>query len=232
MTAREHIKAAMRLIGVLASGENPSADEASDALGAFNRMLGTWANDGLLVYQKTRETFSLVAAQQMRTIGSGGNFSTSRPVLLLNAGIIVNSIEYPVDLINTDQWAAIQNKSVTSEIPSKIYYEPESPLGKLYFWPVPSAANSVALYSNKPFSTLTLETDISYPTGYDAAIVSNLAKIIAPEFGKSISQELAEEAINSKSAIMRTNTKEVFMTSDAAGLTQSDKKPFNIYTGV
>lgn len=232
MTAREHIKTAMRLIGALASGENPSADEASDALAALNRMLGSWANDGLLVYQKTRETFSLTVSQQIRTIGSGGNFDTSRPVLLLGAGIISNSIEYPVDLINIDQWAEIPDKSTTSDLPTKIYYEPESPLGKLYFWPVPSAAKSIALYSNKPFSTLTLETEISYPTGYDAAIVSNLAKIIAPEFGKSISAELAEEALNSKASIMRTNTKEVFMTSDAAGLTQSDRKPFNIYTGV
>ncbi len=46
MTAQELINGALRLIGVIAAGETPSADESADALAAFNAMIQNW-NEGI-----------------------------------------------------------------------------------------------------------------------------------------------------------------------------------------
>ncbi len=46
-TARTLITRSLRTLGVLHSGETPSAEEANDALDALNEMLGAWIHDGI-----------------------------------------------------------------------------------------------------------------------------------------------------------------------------------------
>ena len=46
-TARTLITRSLRTLGVLHSGETPSAEEANDALDSLNEMLGAWIHDGL-----------------------------------------------------------------------------------------------------------------------------------------------------------------------------------------
>ena len=46
-TARDLVTAALRLIGALASGEEPEAAEARDGLAALNRMLHGWKARGV-----------------------------------------------------------------------------------------------------------------------------------------------------------------------------------------
>lgn len=46
-TARDMIGAALRLLGVLAAGEEPAAAEAADGLDALNRMLHGWKARGV-----------------------------------------------------------------------------------------------------------------------------------------------------------------------------------------
>lgn len=48
MTALDIIKGAMRLIGVLAAGEVPRAEDAQDALLSLNAMINDWQNEPLI----------------------------------------------------------------------------------------------------------------------------------------------------------------------------------------
>jgi len=48
-TARDIIKRALRQIGELASGEDPPAEDAADALTALNGMLAAWEIDGIRI---------------------------------------------------------------------------------------------------------------------------------------------------------------------------------------
>jgi hypothetical protein len=47
MTVHDLIRRSMRALGVLRSGENPSAAEAADALDTLNDMLNAWRQEGI-----------------------------------------------------------------------------------------------------------------------------------------------------------------------------------------
>ena len=49
-TASDQINRALRLLGVLAEGETPSAETSQDALIALNQMIDSWSTERLSVY--------------------------------------------------------------------------------------------------------------------------------------------------------------------------------------
>ncbi len=49
-TANEQINGALRLLGVLAEGETPSAETSQDALAALNQMIDSWNTERLSVF--------------------------------------------------------------------------------------------------------------------------------------------------------------------------------------
>lgn len=222
MTGRNLCQGALRLIGAIATGETMTASAIVDALSALNQMLETWSIEGLMVYQVTRETFTLTAGQQQRTMGATGNFVTTRPSKITNMGVIKDSTEFPIKMRTVDEWARISLKSLQSTLPTDVYVEGTTPLETLNFYPIPSEANSVAIYSLKPFTAITDNASVTLPPGYLRALRYNLAVELAPEYGKAVTAEVASRADDSKAAIMRLNTKPVFMESDAIGLFKSD----------
>jgi hypothetical protein len=61
MTARDMVTQAMREIGVIASGEQPTADEMADGILRLNSMLKAWAAKGLNLWRDTRDTIDFAA---------------------------------------------------------------------------------------------------------------------------------------------------------------------------
>lgn len=220
----------MRLIGAIASGETPSADETSDGISTLNDLLEAWSNEGLLIYSRTREAFSLVPSQSRYSIGVGGNFDTSRPQQIQEATILSNGIELPVEIINVNQFAALQDKSLSNSIPYYLYTEGTYPLDYINLYGVPSSANSLVLYSLKPLAKYTSGSDVvSLPPGYARALRYNLALELSPEYGKPLNELIISVAQESKAGIQRFNTTPVYMTSDVQGLDRMSY--FNIETG-
>lgn len=235
MTVSDLIKNSLRLIGAIASGETPSASEQADALSSLNSLLESWSAEGLMIFNNTREVFPFIPDQQSYTLGSGGNFDTIRPQQITQVGVEVFSTggtkaELPVDLVNVQEWAAITVKETRSSIPSKVYAQGNYPLETLNFWPIPSVANNVVIYSLKPLTTFATSADIiSMPNGYARALTYNLAVELAPEFGKDPSALVLNTAAESKATIMRYNIEPIYMQSDVMGLVSG--KPFNWLTG-
>ncbi len=234
MTALDLINGSLRLLGVLATGEAPAADEANDALNALNEMLDSWSTESLLIYAKIIESFALVGGQQVYTMGSGGNFNTARPLSVERAAISVLSSnpanEIPLELLNLDQWANINVKTVTSSIPLKLYIDGANPLTNLNLWPIPTVANNIVLYSWKPLSSIaTLQTAIVIPPGYLKALRFNLAMTLAAEFGRQVDPIVAAGAAESKASIKRMNVKDQLLVTDPAIAAHS--KSFNWITG-
>lgn len=217
MTGRDLVSASARLLGVLATGETLSAQEATDGLATLNRMLDSWSEEKLLVYARVREVFALTPGQSSRTLGTGGNFNTARPQAIAQARLLVNGLEYPVDILSEAEWAAIADKSVQTEIPTAIYPEGTYPLETVNIYPVPSAANSLVLYSWKPLSTVaTLDTAISLPPGYERALVFNLAVDLAPEYGRPVPDRVDLVAARSLASIKRKNFRPSYLQIDGA----------------
>lgn len=233
-TALDLIQASMRMIGVLASGESLSANEATDALSSLNRMLATWSNENLLIYSKTLETFTLVSNQQSYTMGSGGNFNTTRPQLIENASLRTTSsstaLDLPIEIIDKDQWASISVKSIASSIPTKLFVQSTYPLATLWLWPIPSDANTLVLWSWKTLSSIaTTAATVDLPPGYEDAIIWNLAVRLGPEYGRPADPMVVAEAAESKAAIKRMNHKPQLLTIDSALL--SHRPTFRWLTG-
>lgn len=233
-TPRDLIKGSLRLIGAIATGEAPSADEQTDAFNVLNDMLDSWSNEKLTIFQTTTETFPLTIGQQTYSMGPTGNFNTVRPQKIENIGIqqvsSANLLELPMKILNQDQWANITIKATTSALPLKVYIEDTYPLLTLYFWPVPSAAVNIVLYSWKPLGSFaTVNSVISLPPGYAKALRYNLAMELAPEYGKEPSQVVAMGAAESKENIKRMNVKPLYLGVDSGAVAR--KKSFNWLTG-
>lgn len=233
-TVRDLIAGSMRLIGAIATGETPAASEQADGLVALNDMLDSWSTEGLTVFDKVREEFSLVANQASYTMGVAGNFNTSRPLRIENAGLILETstpeVETPIRIINQDEWAAISQKDLTSDYPTRLYIEWANPLAVLFPWPVPTAANSLALYSWKPLTAFAgVATSVAFPPGYAKALRYCLALELAPEFGKQIDPAVVQQAMDSKENIKRMNIKPNYLSCDPGTL--NNREFFNILTG-
>ena len=217
MTARELIASSLRLGGVLASGETPSADEANDALSTLNQMLSTWSNENLVIYQKVREEFSLTPNTSAYTWGTGGTFNSSRPIEVLRANLEIQGTdpqEIPLKIITTKEYSDLSLKETDSSYPQAVYFDGAFPLLGVTLWPVPNAAEKVAFYSLKPFSTLALSTELSYPPGYEKAIRFNLWVDLCPEYGRSLDPIIMQQAMESKAEIKRKNLQTPLLKTD------------------
>lgn len=206
-TALDMIKRARRLIGALAVGETLEAELASDGLEALNAMLASWSLDELAVYVTKISTHNLTGVQSF-TIGTGGTFNVTRPDRIEAAFITTSGNDYPLQIIDNDQWNSITEKDTTATIPAYLKYDANVPLGTISLFPIPKTGTTLTINSFQPLQTFTNLTDVLvFPNGYERAIASNLAIEIAPEAGRQISQEVAKMARESKAAIMRINAR-------------------------
>jgi len=223
MNALQIIESAMRVTNALASGETPTAAEQQDALSILNLMLDAWSADRLMVFTITISEFPLIVGQQTYALGTGGDFDIPRPARLDRAGIVsLNNpsqpLELPLEMLTTDQWAAVPVKNITSALPQKLYNDGAFPFMNLSFWCVPTQTVNVRLYYwtlLQQFADLT--TDYEFPPGYFEAIKYNLAvRLAAENIGTLISPAVAALAIASIMRIKTINLPELDLRVDAA----------------
>jgi hypothetical protein len=231
-TALSIIKGAMRLVGALEAGATPSGEDSTDALEALNDLLEQWSLERLTVFQVLNETFTWAGAAVSRTIGSGGDFATTRPTRL-EPGCFArdaSGFDWPLKILDSAGYQAIRQKSQAGSVPEWIYYSPEMPLGKLYIYPVPAAAVTVNLASLSQFSSFPdPATAVVLPPGYVRALKFNLAINMAPEWtGRDASMTVVTQALESKAAISRINTTRRNRPIDLALRTRRGGRYYNI----
>ena len=220
-TAQDIIDRALRLIGAIESGESGTSDESADGLEALNALIDSWRNDRLMVYARTEVSFAMIAGTSSYTVGSGGNFNTTRPVKIESAFHTKSNVNYPVELIDERKWYAIDDRTVTGEIVEKAWYNPTLSTGTLKVYPVPNATHTLTLVVWTPISTLaTVGTSVTLPPGYERALAYNLAIELAPEFQVSARPEVVKIASDSLAALKRVNSRPIVATVDIPALVQ------------
>lgn len=206
MKAQELIKASLRVIGVISSGETPTSPEMADSLEAFKIMLKGFAVKGYIVYASTIETFPLISGDLDNSIGDGGDLDTVRPVRIEKALVSSGSTDYPVEIIGKDAYGKIAQKTAGGT-PSYLYYNPTYPLGLLSLYPSPPDGLTITLWSLKPLTAPDgLTSDVEFPPEYDALIKWNLALDLAPEFGAEPSLIVVARAKDTMSDILSINS--------------------------
>lgn len=206
-TAGELIKGSLRLLGVLAEGEEPSADSYADALLALQQMFDSWSTERLAVYCLQDQTFTWPAGQATRTVGASGNFVGTRPIALdPSTYYVVGGISYGLAFINADQYNSISVKATTTQIPEMMWVNPTNPNLTMTLWPVPSQDIQIHLMSVVPLSQpAATGTTLAFPPGYLRAFRYNLAVELAPEFGVEPSPTVKKVAATSKRNLRRIN---------------------------
>lgn len=233
MTARTLIRRALMLIGVLAEGENPSAEALSDGILALNDLLGSWSAEGLMIPTVVREEFALTVGQASRTIGVGGNFNTTRPIVIEKAMIEIQSssptVETQLQLLTLEQYAGIVAKD-SSGFPTQMYIAGTNPLETVYLWPVPSVADKLVIYSQKPLTSIATANDtIDMAPPYARCLRFNLAMELAAEYGKATPAEVVKIAAEAKGNVKRLNITQHHLLTDEVLMTSGG---YNIITGV
>jgi len=182
MIIKQLIQGALRKLGVYSPGDAPTAAEISDALESVNRMLYTWSVESNGVYKSVYDEFSLASGTQDYTYGSGGDFDSARPVEILSCVCRDNGIDFTLPETTRKNWMDIGQKDLES-LPQVFLHEPEYPLAKIRFWPVPDSNYTLLFYAKKPLSQYSSSAeDVGLPPEYEEAIEWNLAARIAPEY--------------------------------------------------
>ncbi len=215
-TAQTIIDRALRLIGAIASGESPTAQESADGLVALNAMIASWQAEKLNVYAYVETAYNTVAGTSSYTVGPSGNFNlTPRPPKLEGIFIRDSNQDYPIDLVDKNEWYGIVDKTTQSDFPLKAYYEPTLATGTLKVWPVPDSVKSLRILTWTSLVELaTVGTTITLPQGYERALAYNLALEIAPEYEKKPSPTVNSVALESKAIIKRTNIRPILLDNE------------------
>lgn len=208
MTAGDQINRSLRLLGVLAEGETPSAETSQDALVALNQMLESWSTERLAVYSTLVQSFTWPAGQASRTIGPSGDLVGVRPVSILSSTYYTDAqgVSHTVALINEDQYNAIAVKTTSTGYPDSLFVNNTFPNAELKVYPVPDQDLTWQFVCARELAQpALLNTELQFPPGYMRAFAYNLAMELAPEFGVEPSQQVQRIAMTSKRNLKRIN---------------------------
>lgn len=237
-TAADILNRAGRAIGYLGQTEVMTAADINAALAIFNSMLDSWSSsESLIAYLQVQQNFPLVIGQQTYTIGSGGNWNTTRPQEILRAFVRdSNNLDYSMgEGLTQDEWDSIGQKNITSQIPTSFFYYPSYPLAQFNVFPIPLLNYTVYFDSTLDQVTYTtLTTSLSMPLGYERAYISNLAlELMANGFPCLLNQQqlsaLVASASEAKGNVKRSNIKVVRAKYDDAIVSKS-YATYNIYS--
>lgn len=216
VTASSVINRAFRIINQTASGQTPDTTETENALEALNAMIDSWRNEKLMCWANQQEILDLVSGQNSYSVGPGGDLDTVRPVRIDSAYVTYQSVSFPITLYTAEQYNAIPFKANAANFPTVLYYQPDTPMGYIWPYPIPNTTGAT-LYLNTwiPFSEFSDSTSSVYlPAGWAEALAWNLAVVIAPEYQQPVTKDVANNANKSKANIKRINNKTPIMQFD------------------
>ena len=214
-TAGDLIKGSLRLIGMLAEGEEPSAATMQDSIAAMNAMIQSWDTERLSVFSTQDQVFTWPAMQATRTLGPTGDFVGERPILVDDATYFKdpgNGLSFGIRLINQAQYDGIALKTVTSTYPQVVWVNMTYPNIEMTIFPVPTKALEWHIVSvEKLTEVANVATPIDFPPGYIRAFRYNLAMELAPEFGVEPTPQVMRIAMSSKRNLKRINNPDDLM---------------------
>ena len=194
--------------GSTIKGQDEVIDNASMqlALRRLQRMMDSFANDDLMIYNTTTDSFTMTpgVAQYLTSLLANG-----RPVSLDSIYLLLSQINYDVDLIDQQKFDAIPFK-LTQAIPNQCWYNPGFPDGQFNFYPTPYAAFTCYVVDRIRIvpAAMTLTSNILLPAGYEKFIVDMLGVDIWPSFKGSapVSPLLMKLATEAENRLRQTNT--------------------------
>jgi hypothetical protein len=220
------LNAAAQEIGVLGQGDTLSAYDQALALQKCNDILDEWAARKAYVYNDAFLLFTLTANHAPHLIGpnlTSPDFAvTQRPVRIEGWDLVLSNLSPVVDLPRTRMrdstwWTNQRVKSLASNVPTDLYYEPDFPNGQLNFWPVPNFAYQVRLQVWNVINQFALGQVFNLPPGYRRALTLTLAKDLCGPFRREWTETQAEGLAKAIKAILGNNDESPRMATAEPG---------------
>ena len=213
IAAIDLIKTAMRLIGVIATGETPTADEATDGLRALNDVLERWSIESLAVYGSLPDSFVTVAGQSTYTFGTGGNWNADRPPSIVGLYTTVDGVDYPAAEWSLEQYNAVALKTQRQPLVERWVFINDAPLARVILWPAPSQATAIVIDAPRILTQVPdVNTNLILPPAYASALQYATAEELAPQYGSPI--DVGPRARATKALIKRANRTSRTMSFD------------------
>lgn len=203
-TALQIMNRSAELIGYKDPDETLSGADSSNFLSVLNSMLDGW-NTQRLYMVSVEEVVASVSGSPV-TIGSGQTINTARPVRIEPGCFTrIDSVDYPCQVIEREEYARIVDKSVTASFPELLYYDAAMPTGSVYLYPVPTSAVSLHLQVQTQLTEFAdLTTDYTLAPGYRRALEYSLAEELAPG-RRPLDALIVRNAASARRAIRITN---------------------------
>lgn len=191
MNVSKLIDLALKQLGVIAAGENASANEVADAVDALRGLLAQWATERLYVYKVLPITLNLTGA---------GTYALSQ------------TIEAVSDQAKLDDVDIVLNRdlNITGNAVKVRYTE------TLPFWTfkVLEAASKLELKAFTFPTTLVAQDELNLPVKFERPLILSLALEIAPMFGVEPSGLLLKNQASAITLLKHSNSTPFWVDND------------------
>ena len=126
--------------------------------------------------------------------------------------IVNGGLDYPVAVLNLENYEMIGLKTLSGPWPKALYYQPSDPLGNIFVWPNPSQGE-MHIFADTLFTRYnTIYDPIVLPQGYELCLRWCLAERLLPMYGKTDQATLGmihSFAAQAKATLKRTNMRPI-----------------------
>jgi len=208
------IKRALRLLGVIAQGENPTTVQTDEAAIALNGLVKAWQADGMPLWAIKTKGIPLKKGKNLYVLGESQvapDITMTKPLKVLQAWHYnaASNVNVPLRIVTQQEYNMLGNKEMPGS-PVQIWYQPLKDTGELHVYLTPDSYTETNLMLYFVYQSIFADFDAStdvpdFPQEWYDAITYGLATRLAPEYGvpagdrKTLWQEMTiikQEALN------------------------------------
>lgn len=220
MVVRDIITAALRVLGVIASGETPAGQESVDALFSLNRILESMSSDVAYLYKNESASYVLPAPASEVTFGPAAS-------LVLPIDSVIDAVS-----VNNVAFSVTGPMGLIAQAARAVQVRYSSPTSKFVFAQAQPVGALVVVYYRPPLDTYaSLDDEVTLPKGYANMLIYELAADLAPGYGVTMSPDAFENRRKYTTTVKRTNSNSQADVVDTRADVASTTTGFDIYAG-
>lgn len=210
MLLSKTLDASLRLIGVLAAGEEASPQEHADALDVFNGMIDGFNIEGLTISTLQDKSYLKPTAGWKSSIAIGTALSNDyievAPMEIHNAFFRdVSGVDYKMNPMGINEWSDMVWKAIVAP-PLKYFANYHGHNVTIQFDTIPYETFTLHLISKLPYAGNYTPTDnIDWDMGFEPMLRYQLAVRLSAEYGVQLRQDVVLLAMDLMRKIKRRN---------------------------
>ena len=189
VTRDQIINGALRILGVLSTGQTADVGQITEAAEALNIFVKALEAEGMPQWGISTYAIPLTAAANTYQIGIGKTINISKPLKVIQAWNhdSTSNIDIPMRLLTRQEYSMLGNKT-SSGNPIQYYYEPRINYGVLSVFPTPSSTeatnNTIYITYQRTFEDFLAAGDTpDFPQEWLETLKYGLAVRLASEYG-------------------------------------------------